>query len=81
MNDKPKRDFRGKIGQILNFDLSVWGQIYKICKKKTLQACSKGQVASLCQFVSTSDQPDPNDKPKRDFGAKLGQIMTFDLSV
>ena len=50
-------------------------------KKTLLQACSQGQVASLCQFLSTSDQPNPNDKPKRDFGPKLGQILNFDLSV
>jgi len=26
-NDKPKRDFGGKLGQILNFDLSIWDEI------------------------------------------------------
>jgi hypothetical protein len=58
----------------------VRGQIWKFWKTP-LRACSQGQVASLCQFLSTSDMPDPNDKPKSDFGAKFGQIFTFDLSV
>jgi hypothetical protein len=64
----------------LTFDLSVRGQVWKFWKTP-LQAWPKGQVASLCQFLSTSDMPDPNDKPKSDFGAKLGQILTFDLFV
>jgi hypothetical protein len=64
-----------KLGKIFTFDLSVGGQI------GLLRACFQGQAASLCQFLSTSDQPDLNDKQKRDFRAKLGQILTFDLSV
>ncbi len=79
-NDKPKRDFGAKLGQILTFELSVQGQICKFWKTP-LRACSQGQVASLCRFLSTSDLPDPNDKPKRDFEAKLGQIETFALSA
>ena len=49
--------------------------------RQILRISRPGQVASLCQFLSTSDQPNPNDKPKRDFGPKLGQILNFDLSV
>jgi hypothetical protein len=79
-NDKPKSDFGSKLGQIFTFDLSVRGQIWKFWKTP-LRACSQGQVTSLSQFLSTSDMPDPNDKPNSDFGAKLGKILTFDLSV
>ena len=45
------------------------------------QACLYGQVAWLWQFVSTSDMPDQNNKPKRNFRGKLGQSLTFDLAV
>ncbi len=79
-NDKPNSDFGAKLGKILTFDLSVRGQVWKFWKTP-LQAWPKGQVASLCQFVSTSDMPDPNDKPKSDFRVKLGQMLTFDLAV
>ena len=60
--------------------LLVGVHFWKI-SKTPLQVCSHGQVASLCRFLSTSDQPNPNDKPKRDFGSKLGQILNFDLPV
>ena len=46
-----------------------------------LQAWYQDQDALLCQFLSTSDQSDPNDKPKCDFGVKLRQILNFDLSI
>ena len=29
--------------------------------KTPLKACSQGQVASLCQFLSTLDQANPNE--------------------
>ena len=41
----------------------------------------KDIIGSLCYFLSTSDLPVPNNKTKRDFGTKLGQILTFDLSL
>jgi hypothetical protein len=51
------------------------------CEKTPLRAGSHGQVASLCQFLYTSDLSDPNDKPKRDFGVKLCQILTSPCEV
>ncbi len=72
--------FRGKIST--KFDLwplpvrSILGNF-----KNAFRACLYGQVACSCQFLSTSDLPDPNDKPKRDFGEKFGQLLTFDLSA
>jgi hypothetical protein len=75
--DKPKRDFWVKFLPLT----SPCEVKFANFEKTPLRAGSQGQVASLCQCLSTSDLPDPNDKPKRDFGAKLGQILTFDLSV
>ena len=68
--------FQGEIRS--NFEL--WplqmGSNLHILKKTPLQACSQHQVASRCQFLSILDQPVPNEKPKREFGGKLGQILT-----
>ena len=40
-------------------------------EKTPLRAGFQDRVVSLCQFLSISDVPDPDDKPKRDFGAKI----------
>jgi hypothetical protein len=66
--------------QIWPLTLLVGVHFWKF-SKTPLQASSYGQVASLCQFLSISDQPNPNDKPKHDFGSKIGQILNFDLSM
>ena len=58
-----------------NFELWPSG-VGSICIffKTPLKACSQGQFASLCQFLSTSDQPNPNDKSKR-YSCKSEKIL------
>ena len=57
------------------------GSIFEKKLNMPFQTCLYGQVAWLWQFVSTSDLPDQNNKPKRNFRGKLGQSLTFDLAV
>ena len=40
-----------------------------------------GSSHLIVPILCTLDLPDPNDKGKRDFGAKLGQILTLDVSA
>ena len=49
--------------------------------KMPSRGCLQGQVACSCLFLSISNKPGPNDKPKSDFWVKFGQNLTFDLSL
>ena len=52
-------------------------EIFKNAFTRLFVGSSRLIVPILC----TLDLPDPNDKGKRDFGAKLGQILTLDVSA